>query len=397
MRSQRLVAFTVMTVLVGPLMVGFRAPIVQAAGDDASLSVGVDAGLAAALKEEAQLAEFEAKAEAAGALGFYRDDQGGELVVVVPAGDAADFALRDLGEAPFPVKVQLSTVDARALAVAQDKLYALEGKQLTATDSMAFAFNPRLERIEVSTSLDAATLSDALGDSWNLIEYRKAGAGPSSRFNDLPPFWGGAAINFVNYRDPYYDCTSGFTVVNSAGKRGLVTAGHCGPVDWDVRTPAGVLVGHTENKHCSQSPNNSDVQLIAGQSYGGKIYVGGLTGTGRLVTNAGSPQVGFQYRMSGATTYESPNLTVTSLNGSWWADICGLTFWVLNLVVYRLGASTPCPGDDGDSGGPLYLSSADHVGIRGMYVAKDINGGPNCYAMNYNRISQLLGYSIYLE
>ncbi len=114
------------------------------------------------------------------------------------------------------------------------------------------------------------------------------------------------------------------------------------------------------------------------------------------VIEAGTPAVGAAYNFSGATRYEQTGQIVRSLDGKWWASFCGTTFWVLNLIVFN--KSSVCDVRNGDSGAPFYFKSAGspypQIRIRGMVVARDNNSGPNCYAMQYTRIRDLLGYSI---
>jgi hypothetical protein len=217
----------------------------------------------------------------------------------------------------------------------------------------------------------------------------------AGRFNDSPPFWGGAAVDVQNLGDPGYDCTSGFTVANSSGQRGLITAAHCSPLGYNYLTPQGVLVGQASRHACGPNPYNADAMVITGQTYGPSIYVGTTqAGSGITVTGAGDPAVGATYNYSGATTYEHANQVVDSLNGSYWADNnCG-TYWVLNLITWHTSGTSTCAVRGGDSGGPFYFkytTNPQTALIRGMVNAYSSS---ECYGMKYSKISSLLGYYV---
>lgn len=81
--------------------------------------------------------------------------------------------------------------------------------------------------------------------------------------------------------------------------------------------------------------------------------------------------------------------------GSWWADFCGVTAWVLHLIVWS--RSGVCDVRDGDSRGPFYFkwtTSPPQIGIRGTVNARS-SDNRTCYGMQYGRIASALGYSIY--
>jgi hypothetical protein len=355
----------------------------------------------ATYEDDRPLVAFEERAEAAGALGFYRDDKTSTLVILVPSTRSDRFDLAELGQAPVPVAVKVSEVDSDAIEAARELLTAMPTKAFVAGESMGFYFNPRLEKITITTSVDAQDLQEYLGELWQLIDYHHGEVATAGRFNDVAPFWGGAAFD-VPFGEPDWDCTTGFTLKNAAGTKGMLTAAHCALAGEVATTPNGAIVGTADpaNRRCGAAPvgTNSDLQLLTGKSYDNKIYVGGMYGTVAEVIEAGDPAVGSTYKFSGAVSFEKTGQQVLSLNGQWWAAAgaswCGTTFWVLNQVVFtRAGV---CDVQSGDSGGPFYATQASNpvidVRIRGMVVAKT---GGECYAMKYSKIHTLLGWSIY--
>lgn len=352
------------------------------------------------LEDDAPLVEFQAKAEAAGALGFYRDEKTGSLVVVAPAARTASFDLADLGSAPVPVRLEVSNIDPDALQHARDTLTSLPSTQLDAGASIGFYFNARLQKLTVTTSVAEEELHKLVGDeSWRLIDYHHGDVVPANRTNDVAPFWGGAALNPPG-GFPDWDCTSGFTMKNASGTRGLLTAAHCALAGDVIRTPQGVTVGTAEdaNRRCGAAPvgYNADIQLLTGKTYDKSIYIGLGAGNRADVIEAGDPAVGNKYKFSGMASFEQVDQEVVSLNGQWWAAAgwCGTTFWVLNQIVFN--RSGVCDVDKGDSGAPFYFTQAGNpvptVRIRGMVDGKDAFG---CYAMKYSKIHSLLGWSIY--
>ncbi len=186
------------------------------------------------LDQERQLASFEDAALSAGALGFYRDSVG-DLVVLEPASvGAIDTAA--LGSLDVPVATKQSPLQRAVLDRVRDELHLLPAVSALGADSLAFYFDAEYQKFEVTTSISAGVVASVLGDDWAYVDYHQGKVIEAGRFSDTAPFRGGAAIDFRDWAASYYDCTSGFTVVNSSGQRGLVTAAHCGPLGSDVLT-----------------------------------------------------------------------------------------------------------------------------------------------------------------
>lgn len=344
------------------------------------------------LDDDQAVSDFEQKATSAGALGFYRDDATNALVVLVPAGMQTGFDVGALGTVAMPVIVKASRLDDATFAKVRGDLTAVPQALDQSGASMGFYFDPRTEKFEVTTTFDSTELARALGDSWTYVDYHQGRVDEAGRFDDASPFKGGGAIDMTGLGG--YDCTSGFTVKNASGTRGLVTAAHCGPLGVTVYTPQHVNIGQTTLHTCGPSPSNADAMIISGKSYTNQIYVGYTqAGSTLTVTGASDPAAGFTYDYSGASTYEHDNQYVSSLTGSYWAsNNCG-TYWVLNLIVWYTLSTGNCDVRTGDSGGPFYYKSGSTTaGIRGMVNAYSATA---CYGMRYTKISSLLGYSIF--
>jgi hypothetical protein len=385
---RRLLTGTWAIVIVLAIAVGYSPPTTDAT---------VDASWTLTREDERQLYEFEVRAEAAGALGFYRDEATATLVVLVPASRGADFQVGSLGPVPVPVIIKVSNLDPGAIQIALEKLQEI-GRRHPGL-SMVYFFDAEREAIRVDASLEPGVLSTFLGDSWPLIEYHSGGFVPLSRFDDSSPFRGGAAIDIENWDDPYYDCTVGFTVVNGSGQKALVTAAHCGPINYTVLTPDNNrVVGTTGPKWCQDT--GDDLMLIKGKNYGPYIYIGGQNGSTGSVYDAADPVVGSLYNYSGAATYEKASQTVLSLSGSGFSKICDQEGYLVNLIVFtrKYQLERDCQAINGDSGAPFYFKNSNfsppRIHIRGMVIGRN-DEEDLCYAMRYSRIQQRTGYSIY--
>lgn len=356
--------------------------------------------------EERLLRKFEDAAEAAGALGFYRDAASATLVVLVPASLAASFNLTKLGESPVPITIQRTSFDRAALDLVEERLTKFRDK-LGPEGSVAFFFDPRSQRFEVVTTSPAADVLAAIGDSISLVSVQQGRVELASRFNDYSPFWGGSAIKYQGLTNEEFDCTSGFAMTNGTTKV-LVTAAHCGPSNRTVLSPDNAReIGKTTfGRYCptnstGEYSNNADVQLISGKAYGNSIYVGNKTGSKAIVNHAaGDPAVGAVYGASGARTYEHSGLEVINLSGNIPNNACGVPGSVSNLITFAQiqGFQSACPLGEGDSGAPFFFKwaapSVPEIGIRGMFIAESVptSSGSVCFAMRYSKIQSVTGY-----
>lgn len=204
----------------------------------------------------------------------------------------------------------------------------------------------------------------------------------AGRRDDTAPFWGGAGIRVGNGL-----CSAGYVVQNSAGTRFMVTAGHCYANGATVLTESSARTfGVVSNRRLpTVSGHAQDMELIGGQSYGTRIYTGGVTSTTSLpVVGAGSAVVGFaDYCHSGRTTGENCGHTATSLTG----QTCTATGCKSPVVVFT-GGTSPAGGD---SGSPFYVKDAANSWIRGHVIAGD---GTTSFAQGWPSVAAAYGVSI---
>jgi hypothetical protein len=203
----------------------------------------------------------------------------------------------------------------------------------------------------------------------------------AGRRDDTTPFWGGAGIVSGGL------CSAGYVVKNAGGTRFMVTAGHCYANGATVLTESGARTfGTVSNRRLpTVSGHAQDMELIGGQSYGTRIYTGGVTSTTSLpVVGAGSAAVGFaNYCHSGRTTGENCGHTATSLNG----QTCTATGCKSPVVVFT-GGTAPAGGD---SGSPFYVKDASSSWIRGHVISGD---GVTSYAQGWPSVAAAYGVTI---
>ena len=181
------------------------------------------------------------------------------------------------------------------------------------------------------------------------------------RRDDISPFWGGAGLLASGAI-----CSTGYPVKDAAGNRWMVTAGHCYADGTSVNTESnlhnvGVVTGRAL---ASLGGGPIDVEFLAGKSYSGRVYTGGVTSsTSRPIVAAGTAFVGYNnYCHSGRTTGEQCGHTANSIT----AMVCTATGCKFPVIAYTGGVVQ----QPGDSGGAFYAKDANGgAWIRGHVIA----------------------------
>jgi len=186
------------------------------------------------------------------------------------------------------------------------------------------------------------------------------------RFNSGTPRKGGA---FMTRGDGTGSCTTGFTVLNSAGVGKILSAAHCDPLgdhNWvdggndRIASAANVTYHHEGIDSLLMGPDGGTI---------GRVYIGTWNGTSLLdVAKAGPTAVGEYLCTGGAISGDHCSLRVTQQSLTY--DCPGRTSLRCTGAVAENtahGAAT-----HGDSGGPVYYfrPSDSRVGARGI-----ISGG----------------------
>jgi hypothetical protein len=195
------------------------------------------------------------------------------------------------------------------------------------------------------------------------------------RRDDVSPYWGGAGLLASNAL-----CSTGYPVKDASGNKWMITAGHCYADGTNVNTESnahavGVVTGRTL---ASLGGGPIDVEFLAGQSYAGRIYTGGVTSsTSRPVVAAGTAYVGYtNYCHSGRTTGEQCGHTANSIT----AQVCTQTGCKFPVIAYTGGIVQ----QGGDSGGAFYAKDSNGgAWIRGHVIAGNSTTG---YVEPYTQI-----------
>jgi hypothetical protein len=320
--------------------------------------VGLSADVAELLPVEQDLKVLAENAEAAGALGLYRDRATDEMVVVfAEEGSGVDGGL----DVPLSLsgRVRLATrpITHSAIEEATTDLLSL-GKARGAPD-FTFHFDPELGKV-VIVSPDQSAFRDVLRKHGDVIVFTEATITLHSREADNSPFSGGAHAKLAGAQE---GCSTGFTVVRSNGSRRLVTAGHCFNESDRVFSPGN---GNEIGTIAGRSFPDPDLATIVFKQYAATIYVGGAVGAKAWVVGAANPVVGVkEYCRSGRKTHEKCGLEVLGLNGT----KCTQGNCTFNLIRYR---PTALGGwaQPGDSGAPFYIkNNVGNILIRGLHIA----------------------------
>ncbi len=213
--------------------------------------------------------------------------------------------------------------------------------------------------------------------------HRQTVSDTFNRRDDVPSYWGGAGITAEGFI-----CSAGYAVQNSVGTRFMVTAGHCFNNGATVLTESGAnTFGTVSNRRLpTVTGDASDMELVGGQSYAGRVYTGGVfSTTSGPVVAAGTAFVGYtNYCHSGRTTGENCGHTANSIT----AQVCTQSGCKSPVIAFTGGTMI----QGGDSGGTFYAKDGSGgIWIRGNVIASD---GTTGWAEPWTVISPTLGVSI---
>jgi len=227
-----------------------------------------------------------------------------------------------------------------------------------------------------------AALRTASEHAGGAVKVRRTTTADAARRSDTAPYWGGAGILSGSSL-----CSAGYSARNSAGTRFMVTAGHCYANGATVLTETGGRTVGTVSGRALASLTGEplDMELIGGQSYGTRIFTGGVNSTTSIpVVSAGAASVGYTaYCHTGRTTGERCPHTATSTSG----QVCTSSGCKSPVIVYTGGTIQ----QGGDSGGAFYAKNASGAWIRGHVIASSSTTG---YVHPWTQVANRYGVSI---
>ncbi len=226
--------------------------------------------------------------------------------------------------------------------------------------------DPVTGKVVVIGSPDAlAMLGDALAAPGIEAVETSAARRSGSRQNDASPHYGGARIYDPDVGSGNY-CTAGFRATrNSDGRKGIVTAQHCGFSGSVYNNGSGNYYGYVW-ANAPYWPTTDATFLSSNvQTYSTNIYVDPCCPSVRAVVSGYNPYVGQSVCHSGSTTLANCGHVVNQLNAIY-VDTAGTTYNV--FLTYKVSTSQTIQG--GDSGGPVYTRlSGNRASIKGLVVA----------------------------
>jgi hypothetical protein len=209
------------------------------------------------------------------------------------------------------------------------------------------------------------------------VSTRVGAISEATRLSDDEPHYGGARI-WRNAGGGFYElCTSGFKVHRtSTDANGLVTAGHCGPVDgvWKSGTIGDTGAYYVGDAKVKADYPEWDAEFLTGSTYRNRIYTS-PSQSYRDVTDDRNANSDETVCLSGYRTEEVCNVVATNVD-TW---VC----YSQNVCTYHLSVGNKTNltgiGRTGDSGGPVYSKNGtSEATVHGTIVALESPTQPTC-------------------
>jgi hypothetical protein len=195
---------------------------------------------------------------------------------------------------------------------------------------------------------------------------------PATRWNDSPPWWGGAAWRNAATGG---GCSTGFAVLH-AGVTKILSAGHCGAVGNTATDPRGEVMGAISNDDSTR-----DVLLIdarsAGRVLNNQIGNTSVEFSNPVIGTIGS-YAGLWVCTSGAYSGTNCGIRAKQAGVSIWVG-----HWIDNTVMAEQSAHTNAIGR-GDSGGSVeVVDPADTAQVYAAGISTAIDTGTSIPCTGY--------------
>ncbi|SFR39737.1 hypothetical protein SAMN04488591_1001 [Microbacterium azadirachtae] len=204
-------------------------------------------------------------------------------------------------------------------------------------------------KVDITVSAESIPLVETTLRSFaSWIRVESGDVALASRTADSAPWYGGARLNRW---DGAFLCSTSFRFNN--GSQYLLTADHCGPSGYKWYNNGDMYTGGYVGYSASNlGAYGVDTAVIAGSSYGAKVYTGSTTSNSSIAANGVYPNSALQYGdqlvISGAASGQG-NITATGLGETciWFSNA---TYQYCHLLTFSAVGGV-CIG--GDSGGPI--------------------------------------------
>jgi hypothetical protein len=269
-----------------------------------------------------------------------------------------------------PVRVEAvanSRIDLKAAASSVGDFIEAQSKVGGAYHGVWVIDDERI-RVDVLPKQDIAAAREALPKVSVPVEVRQIERVQlMSRYNDSPPWWGGARYFAERYGQVRSQCTTGFGVTNGSTKY-ILSAAHCGTYPDRAVDPTWEFMGYVGAELWSH-----DIVLINTASAGSRIYDGGVN-----VGEFSKGVAGWDWVYSNDFLCHSGSTSgvmcgfrpIAWAERVWGCDSDGDCFWIEDLIAAELLDGRQV-GQGGDSGGPVFFPRSDgRVTAKGTITAR---------------------------
>ncbi|MET8281465.1 hypothetical protein [Micromonospora sp. NPDC005174] len=232
----------------------------------------------------------------------------------------------------------------RELMAAADKLRATAGDKITTV-------GPRADGAGLLVGTQSGLLGATALAGVPVTVQTGVAAAPATRWDDSPPWWGGAAWRNTSTGG---GCSTGFGVF-AGGVSRVLSAAHCANLNVVAADPTGQTIGTVISRNVS-----SDTLLISG-SGGGRVFNNSTDAAGAVVSE-------FSNQVIGAQASQVGNWVCSS--GAYSGTRCSIQVKARNLCINVRDFGTVCGQvqaentthtngvGQGDSGGPVEIVNA---------------------------------------
>ncbi|MFG1917107.1 hypothetical protein [Micromonospora sp. NPDC048898] len=246
--------------------------------------------------------------------------------------------------ATVATKVLSAPYSQRELLAAADRLRAKVGDQITTV-------GPRADGAGLLVGTQDGLLGATALAGVPVTVQTGVAAAPATRWDDSPPWWGGAAWRNTATGG---GCSTGFGVYQGGVTR-VLSAAHCANLNVLATDPTGQTIGTVGTRNVS-----TDTLLLNG-SGGGRVFNNSTDAAGNVVSE-------FNNQVIGATASQVGNWVCTS--GAYSGTRCSIQVKARNLCINVRNFGTVCGQvqaenttrtnavGQGDSGGPVEIVNA---------------------------------------